>query len=329
MKVNRDGTEENFGRKVEQWVEAGVAAGPKDFDQLLKHLPSVHPTAVVDAFLSLVAKRRIDANTLARLSPRIAVESRASWTAYSVLPPPHPLDYEWRFTTQSARFLLDLAVEVCRFREKVLLFGTPGLAFHAIARARRYATTFLGEDNPVTRRLIGLNREVGHPLCIQFCGMDAGQHGRADAVVLDPPWYLDHICPMLASADAACNVEGHLLISLPPDGVRSSAVEDRVKVMNFAEKLGLRTVGAHALALTYETPFFEKNALAACGIQIGGDWRRGDLVVFRKVIDSSSRTRSSTARMGGYWRDIEIGRMRLLVRRNTATRKGRVLQALS
>src|SRR4249920_3498410 len=40
------------------------------------------------------------------------------------------------------------------------------------------------------------------------------------------------------------------------------------------------------LALTYETPFFEANALAAAGLRgIPCEWRRGDLVVIRKMAD--------------------------------------------
>ena len=327
MRNHHDVKEDLFNHRIERWVEAGILLGARDFDDLLSRLPSVYPTSVPPALSALFTRGRLDVETLARLKPSSATKLRSSPTEYSVLPPPHPLDFEWRFSFQTARLLLDRAVELCRPGEEILLFGTPGVALQSLSRPQIRPTTFFGEENSVTRRLILLNREIDCPISIQFCSSITKPRGGASVVILDSPWYLDHIRPMLATAAAVCNLGGNILISLPPDGTRPSAAEDRVRVLMFADRLGLRAVETHALALTYEMPFFEKNALAACGLQVRDFWRRGDLVVFRKVVDKNSPIIAGAGRKGS-WREIEIGRMRLLIRHDAASNKGQVLQRL-
>jgi hypothetical protein len=70
------------------------------------------------------------------------------------------------------------------------------------------------------------------------------------------------------------------------------------------------------LAIAYETPFFERNALAAAGIYPPPQWRRGDLIVFRKA-HTSTRSPASSVR-GREWTEVGIGRMRLFIRGTSA-----------
>ena len=56
VRINRDGKEGRFDKRLEHWVERGISLGAKEFDQLLRHLPSVYPTAVVGTLVSLAAK---------------------------------------------------------------------------------------------------------------------------------------------------------------------------------------------------------------------------------------------------------------------------------
>ena len=326
MRVCHKTEEDLFRKKIERWVEAGISAGAKDFDDLLSLLPGVYPTEIEPALSALHAKSRLDSGTLIRLRSSFSARRQMSPSVYSCLPPPHPLDFEWRFADRSVRLLLDLAVDLCLPGERVVLLGTPGLALRALSQPRGCPMVFLGEDNSVTRRLISLNCEVNHPLSIQISSLHAGQLGGAGVVILDPPWYLDYIRPMLATAASVCKEGGHILISLPPDGTRASAVEDRLEVLEFAQELGLRVVSKHTLELVYETPFFEKNVLAACGLHIRDHWRRGDLFVLGKVLDGeSSIVNKRTCRK--QWCEVEIGRMRLFVGGVTAN-NGQILQSL-
>jgi hypothetical protein len=119
---------------------------------------------------------------------------------------------------------------------------------------------------------------------------------------------------MLRAAAATIEPSGYLLVSLPPEGVRPGAGDDRRNAVRFASRLGLDLIAEHSLALGYETPFFEANALAAAGIRVAHAWRRGDLVIFQKR-RGTVRTASTATIRKERWSEIEIGRMRLFVRR--------------
>ena len=170
----------------------------------------------------------------------------------------------------------------------------------------------MGEDNVVTQRVRLLNRAVGSPLSIpRMCG--GVQKESADVVVMDPPWYADFIQPMLVTAAGKCRRGGAVLITLPARGTRPSAEADCAAVFQFAAALGLDLFDVQPLAVDYDTPFFEANALAAAGVHASGCWRRGDLAVLRKVeratfgaVPVSSRSRD--------WTEVCIGRMRLFIR---------------
>jgi hypothetical protein len=151
-----------FGLQVEDWVVAQLDTGAVSFDDPLLSLPGVYPTVALDAVNQLASKGRIapvTANTLRRQA-RVGPSMRR--TPRSLLPLlPHPLDYEWRFTSDGSRRLLDLAADLTQPGDPVLLFGTPGVAFEALSGPLERPIIFLGEDNPVTRRIAALDSATG------------------------------------------------------------------------------------------------------------------------------------------------------------------------
>ncbi len=82
----------------------------------------------------------------------------------SLLPLPHPLDYEWRFTPDAARSLLNRAADLTLAGGDLLLFGTPGLAVEALTLPIGRRLAFLAESNSITDRVFALNRATGAPL---------------------------------------------------------------------------------------------------------------------------------------------------------------------
>jgi hypothetical protein len=150
-------------------------------------------------------------------------------------------------------------------------------------------------------------------MAVKTCDAHDLEAGEAAVVILDPPWYLDFLRPMLAAAAAACRFGGHVLISLPPSGVRPSAQRDRSKILYWAERQGLLLLSEDRARLSYDMPFFESNALAAAGVtNVPADWRRGDLVVFRKF-GRREVTPNTTSVRKERWREVSIGRMRLFI----------------
>lgn len=301
-----------FAARIDGLTEAAIVAGITSFAALLQRLPGVYPTELLASLDRLRARDAIDPTVAVSVHRQAAINSAAVVEGRSLLPLPHPLDYEWRFTPDAARLLLNRAAELTRAGGDLLLFGTPGLAVEALTLPIGRRLAFLAETNSVTDRVFALNRATGSPLAIAFCS-GALPRASADAVLLDPPWYLDFIRSMLAAAAHACRSDGVVLISLPPDGARPSAEADRQTVIAFARRLGLAEVEHLPLAIGYETPFFERNALAAIGIYPPPQWRRGDLVIFRKV---GTPVRPPPVSMAGRreWTEIGIGRMRLFIR---------------
>lgn len=301
-----------FAARVDNMTEAALAEGTASFAALLRRLPGIYPTELLTSVDRLVAHKAIDPAVAVSIRRQAATNIAAVVEGRSLLPLPHPLDYEWRFTPDAARLLLNRAADLTPTGADLLLFGTPGLAVEALTLPIGRRLAFLAESNSVTERVFALNRATGAPLSIALCSGGLPRES-AEAVLLDPPWYLDFVRPMLAAAAHACRSGGVVLISLPPEGTRPSAEADRQATITFARRLGLTVIEYSPLSIAYETPFFERNALAAAGICPPRQWRRGDLVVFRKVCEPARPPLASSARRRD-WTEVAIGRMRLFIR---------------
>lgn len=306
----RAASEAAFSTKVDTWIITAVADGVVRYAELLRRLPGVYPTELLASLKRLAATGAIDP-VLSAAACQEAKDGPASGAeGRSLLPLPHPLDFEWRFTADASRALLNHAADLTPACGEVLLFGTPGLAAEALALPIGRRLALLVEPNSVTDRLFALNRATGSPLDIAFCSAGLPRD-CADVVLLDPPWYLDFVRPMLAAAAHACRLGGFVLISLPPDGARPTAETDRQAALVLAQRLGFVLVERQPLSIAYETPFFERNALRAAGIATPPQWRRGDLVLFRKV--SAPSLPVPRSHRGRLWTEVAIGRMRLFI----------------
>lgn len=301
-----------FAAKVDALTRAAILEGATTFAALLDRLPAVYPTELLASLDRLSSRGVIALDVAASVRREAALKRTGLAEGRSLLPLPHPLDFEWRFTPDAARALLDRAAGMTPPGGDLLLFGTPGLAVEAMSLPVGRRIAFLAEDNSVTDRVIALNRATGSPLDVAFCSAGLPRES-ADAVLLDPPWYLDFVRPMLAAAARACRQGGVVLISLPPEGTRPSAEADRHAAIGFGRRLGLEMVEHSALAIGYETPFFERNALAAAGVHPPPHWRRGDLLVFRKMLQATRPPLADTAHRRP-WTEVPIGRMRLFIR---------------
>jgi hypothetical protein len=305
----------HYERDVDDWIVRAISGGAQTFGSLVRRLPSVYPTVVLTALRRLADQSRISPLLAEGMAREVVLPPTASVCRMGVrLPLPHPLNYEWRFSDQAAKDLLRLAKRLNRPGDKILLFGTPRIASTAIAEGFGGPMLFLGENNPVTAAIRAANTAEGGRMTVVTCDTHELTPGEAGVVVLDPPWYMDFIRPMLAAAAAACRFGGHVVVSLPPNGVRPSARDDRTKILYWAHRQGLSLLIEDAAQLSYETPFFEANALAAAGVtNVPADWRRGDLVIFRKfsrreVVPSTSSVRKNR------WKEVFIGSMRLFIR---------------
>ena len=317
LRKSRIGADARFARLVRTSIVRAIRNGARTFGDLLLDLPSIYPTEVLAAMDRMPMLPGVDAEVLDRIRAEAGAPPEGRAAGGSLLPLPHPLDFEWRFSADTCREMLVAASDLTREGDTILLYGTPGLAYAAISLpVRDRCVVFAGEDNAVTRRLLDLNKAAGSRIATMVG--ESPRRECAAAVLVDPPWYPDYLQPMLRCAAAACRRDGVVLASLPPDGIRPGAAEERDAVEQFAAIQGLDRVAFDQLAISYETPFFEENALAAAGIRVPGVWRRGDLAVYRHRRAFGDEGAVPERRRPS-WAEVEIEGMRVRIRLDAAT----------
>ena len=313
------GPDVEFARFVRTSVIKAIKNGPRTFGDLLRDLPSIYPTDVLAEMDRMSTLPGIDSEVLARIRTDATVPHERRTAAASLLPLPHPLDFEWRFSDATCRELLVASSEMTRKGDTILLYGTPGVAYAAISiPVRHRRIVFAGGDNAVSRRLVRLNEATGRPIST-LVGRSVPSECAA-AVVVDPPWYPDYLHPMFRDATKACCSDGVVLASLPPLGIRPGAAEERDAFERFTERQGLHRVDMEGPRIAYETPFFEDNALATVGIYAPAVWRIGDPAVYRRrrVLNIESCFPESSRES---WAEVEIEGMRIRIRMDSGTRE--------
>ena len=305
-------SESIFEARVDAWVAEAIRDETRSFAQVLRTLPGVYPTAVLTAIERAVTKKLMRPEYADRLRHEAAAGEDRSPCRRSLLPLPHPIDYEWRFSFTASRELLDMSNTLSQTGDEILLLGTPSIAYEAMSHPMDRAVSFLGPDTAVTRRLFALNEAMNGPLRIGLC-TDLTQRNTAQVIIIDPPWYLDFVRPMVVAAAAVCRDGGYILASLPPAGARAKAALDRARLFQLGFRLGLEVHKEYPLSVEYDTPFFEANALKAAGVAALPAWRRGDLVVLRKQRASDSSLQPQNGPRFSRWREVQIGQMRLFI----------------
>ncbi|MDE1765556.1 MAG: hypothetical protein KGI27_04670 [Thaumarchaeota archaeon] len=129
----------------------------------------------------------------------------------------------------------------------------------------------------------------------------------------DPPWYPKHMHGFMWSASKITKIGGYVLFCLPPEGTRPDVGNEISEFISYAKKIGFSLLRYTKGILSYSTPLFENNALRADGIiDIGKDWRRGDLALFYRV-KKTNFARPSTF-PDEEWTEVIIGDIRIRVR---------------
>ena len=246
---------------LDRSIVGAVSEGVHDLWHLIAVLPGYYPTSIRDAVRRLVANSAIPPTILDETSPTEAASE--SQLEIPGLPTPHPLDYDWRFTKRTASELLTRLFALTNHAERVLLLGVPSI--YVLAENQRLADRFtlLDRNNPVAPS--GTSHYSGGT--VYGCDLMHGVPSLppANAVLADPPWYVDEAVSFLRSASQSCVSGATILLSFAPDGMRPEIRDERRLIIARAEALGLSYVGIETLALSYATPFFERNALRASG----------------------------------------------------------------
>lgn len=223
---------------------------------------------------------------------------------------PHPADYDWRFTPSALGKLADHLRPFVDGGARIALLGTTTL--FATLAGRGAEVTLLDKSPSLLKDLEAagfkhglVEQDLFDPIAENF--------GRYHIVVADPPWYpAFHRAFMLRGAEVL-EEGGVLFLSVLPWLTRPSSITDRADILEFARECGLDLAEVRAGYLLYESPKFERIALAMNGIHCG-DWRAGDLFVFRKVDEPSPMLEALRPEDEPTWEEYRIGNRKIKLR---------------
>jgi len=307
-----------FRRQVDAWVIAEVQKGVATFDDLICRLPGVYPTHAYDSLGRLCQSGAISRAEYRRANRRrdteVAVRRHPDVPS---LPPPHPLDYDWRYSPATVDYLLQLAVTATEPGDTIALLGTPSIHVAQLTRElhRRFVLIDVSPATVHQVRKLDAHRTVYR----RDLFVDPVPTLGAAAVIADPPWYDEHIEAFLWTASECARTDATVLVSLPQVGTRPGSRAERKAFRSVAERMSLLVREMRLGTLTYLSPPFEVNALAAAGwTGLPTDWRRGDLGILRKTGPNGERP--SPDRRDARWDEHSLGSVRIRVRRDPPIR---------
>jgi DNA-directed RNA polymerase subunit H (RpoH/RPB5) len=303
-----------FEDSVNCWVLDAITSGVTTFDQLVTCLPGVYPSVVLSSLQRLASAQKIPTKVMEELIESAKSKSdEPMHLAHQIpLPVPHPLDYDWRFSDAAVENLLNECKKLTPLNSTIVLIGTPSLLRMGIEQSYPRQLLLLEASPTITA---SLTQAV--PLAqVVRCDVIKEPLPKlgAEAVVLDPPWYPEHIHSFLWAACQLCKIGGHILISMPPFGTRPSVEREWMNVLDWAEKIGLTLVRLDKMALPYVSPPFEVNVLKAQGLHaVSKEWRRGNLAVF-KCTHQTSVPRPTVLPQEDEWVEEVLSEVRLRIR---------------
>jgi hypothetical protein len=291
--------EHDFNCAVDDWVRRAFAQGARSFADLVGALPGVTP---VEAMRSV---RRLG---YAAPPGRRAVRSLLLGHSPDDWPVEHPLDFDWRFTPETARFLIARCPGP--LDGPISLLGTPTLAPDA-TRQGRAGRVSLFERNPTIMESARVSTTNLASFPTDLVWGDPIATGDSVATFADPPWYPEYVAAFLWAASRQTQVGGRVFLSFPPVGTRPGILDERASSLAQAAHFGLRLESIEMRALAYRMPLFEHNAYLAAEVpEVAEDWRRGDLIEFVHA-EITSAPRPVPPDPPDIWYDVAVGDVRM------------------
>jgi hypothetical protein len=301
----------SFDTWVDLTVESALVGSTSDFSELVSHLPGIYPLDVLRSLRSIAARgRRLVSKSRDLIESASQAPQIVTLPSMELgLPVPHPLDFEWRFASESINSILERCARMTPPTGTLALVGTPTVAASLRTTLSRRTEYFgIDADMLVSRGLLS-HFSATHKVDL----LREPQVTRSYATILmDPPWYPDYITRFIYFAARALAPNGHLLLAMAPRGTRPGIAEETRDTERWLEQNGFEILDILASSVAYETPPFERNSLRASGISnVGNAWRRGDLWILQKQgVGSASWPGDVVTNL---WREFAFGPVRVRV----------------
>jgi len=306
-------------------VYSAIAKGAHTLLDISRKSGGIYPLELKQLLDELVLKGAIVYSQSGYELPiREKEETSEHWHARRIsLPEPHPLDYDWRFSVATSRYLTELVVTETLNDGVVLLLGAPSLLAEIVQLKNPPRTTLIDKS----RELVDYLSQFELPKSVNVIAHNLLQGSlwesdrKANVVVCDPPWYVEHYIAFLAQAAYSASIGATIVVSLLPMNTRPNVSQDRWEILDKAYRLGLGIQSIENDRVEYEIPEFELVSLRSAGIDTSVNWRRGDLVIFRKIShlpkEAILEVASSAYSVGSEdldWSEILLGKHKVKLR---------------
>jgi hypothetical protein len=309
--------EEQFAADIELWTRQALAEGAGSYTQLLGALPGVDPVLLAPVLEALCGHRAVG-DVARRLAAESRVSSHEPLTA-TERPVPHPLEYYWANDRASLDFLANELGDTTQPGDRVVYLGAPNIWRHGAVRLPDRRHVLLDRSRRRTDALAGSVSGDVAIICMDVLA-DELPDVSARVVVMDPPWYTEHLKSFLWAGAALAVDGGALLSSYPPLGTRPGMSAERAQFLSWANGAGLRLVRDEPGVLRYVSPAFERSAYAAAGLPgVPSVWRCGDLLTFATNSPTVPRPGVSNREE---WSQYSIREIPICVRHHPSPRDG-------
>lgn len=207
---------------------------------------------------------------------------------------PHQLDYDWRFTLQTAHNLGSLLKG-----HASLFLGCPSVAEALGAKGK--GSVLIDRQPAVTCKFAGqvFQADVRSETVLS-------SDAKFERIMFDSPWYPDDVMLWLDVALTHSDVGSEIYFTLWPNSTRPTAALEAEALLNEASLRG--NLSRIDRALRYETPGFEHIST----VGVGNEWRTGDLV--RLTVENPSPFRVSKPPLRLSWRRFAFGSYQIALR---------------
>jgi len=238
--------------RLDRAVRAAIEKNVTNFEALCRTGDGAFPTLVRES-LRRVAAPVLPADGLDQVAA-------CAWPP-DLLPEPHPVDYDWRFTRETAE---RLAAHVACSGTRIACLGVPTVF---LALQKFPVSAHLFDQNPFIAQAL----HSKHVTVIDLNCERIDSHTGFDVVVMDPPWYHEHTRAWLRQAGALLRPGGRVITTVIPPLTRPSAAADRSDTISQLQEFG--TPQPSPFRATYATPLFEQETLRALGFGTLSQWR--------------------------------------------------------
>src|SRR3982750_919756 len=213
----------------DQWllerVVHSVRHGARSFNEVLNATIGADPMVVCDALRRAVRSGNLEPAATALINN--VAEDGPDSTIEPMLPQPHPLDFEWRFSRLGGEYIL--AKSSGQGVGDLCLVGATTVALLASTRGWQGRLVSLDVDGLILENAHRLHSEI------EVKQIDVIRNVlpsfKTETVVADPPWYPEYIKGFLWASARLCTGEGRVLLIVPGEGTRPGVAADRAEVL--------------------------------------------------------------------------------------------------